>query len=226
MKKMLLLLLPIILCFSTPCIHADSHTISIINKNYDAREEIILQLLAIQKQLIVPFNDIPESYQQTGFLLVPMTPEYVLSLLENKQGQIICCYLGQVLVGYIILTEASEFKELYQNPAAGEFEMVADLPNLDAWLLDNDVGYIEQIGVKPGCSRQGIGTQLIEASKQVKPHGLISDVFIYPIVNNPSLHFFSNQGFDSPGILYQFPTANANFPYEHCTQVFFWNGSS
>ncbi len=218
------LLLTIVFCFSTSCIHAVNSWISIVNKNDVSKEEIISQLLAIQKSLIVPVNNIPEAYQQTGFLLVPMTSEYILSLLENKEGQIICSYMDQTLVGYVILTEASEFKELYQDPIAGHFEMVVDLPNLNDWLSDNDVGYIEQIGVKFGYSRLGIGTQLIEAGKQLWPHGLISDVFIYPIVNGPSLHFFSSQGFKSPGILYQFPTANANFPYEHRTQVFFWNG--
>lgn len=226
MKMILVLLLQVIFCFSSPCIIADSRSISIIDKNHDSKEEIISQLLAIQKSLIVPVNDIPESYQQTGFLLVPMTPEYILSLLKNKEGRIICCYSDLVLVGYIILTEASEFKELYQDPIAGHFENIMEAQNLNAWLSDKDVGYIEQIGIKLGYSRQGIGTQLIEAGKQLKPHGLISDVFIYPIVNTPSLHFFSSQGFKSPGILYQFPTANANFPYEHRTQVFFWNGNN
>jgi ribosomal protein S18 acetylase RimI-like enzyme len=224
MKITLRFLLTIVFCYSTLCIYADNQWISIINKNNDSKEEIISQLLAIQKSLIVPVNNIPEAYQQTGFLLVPMTQEYILSLLENKEGQIICSFMDQALVGYVILTEASEFKELYQDPVAGYFEMIVDSPNLNVWLSDNDVGYIEQIGVKFGYSRLGIGTQLIEAGKQIKPHGLISDVFIYPIVNTPSLHFFSSQGFKSPGVLYQFPKANANFPYEHRTQVFFWNG--
>jgi hypothetical protein len=72
----------------------------------------------------------------------------------------------------------------------------------------------------------GIGSQLIQLSKAIKPHGLISDVFIYPVKNHPSLNFFFSQGFISPGILYQYPGANANFPYEHRTQVFFWHESS
>lgn len=80
MKIILRLLLSIIFCFSTPYIYAGSQWISIINKNHDFKEEIISQVLAIQKSLIVPVNDIPEAYQQTGFLLVPMAPEYILSL--------------------------------------------------------------------------------------------------------------------------------------------------
>lgn len=213
------LVLTAVLCFFASVIEA-AQWMRVIDKNHELKKEVIADVLAIQKSLIVPVNDIPEIAQANGFLLVPMTPEYVLSLLENKEGQIIGAYIDQTLVGYIILTEASEFQELYQDPAAGRFEMTADLPHLNNWLLDKEVGYIEQIGVKPGYSRLKVGTHLIEAGKNLRPHGLISDVFIYPIVNKASLLFFSSQGFTSPGILYQYPTANANFPYEHRTQVF------
>lgn len=144
MKMTLRFVLTLVFFFSTSCIYAANQWISIIDKNHDSKEEVISQLLAIQKSLIVPVNDIPEAYQQTGFLLVPMTPEYILSLLEDKEGQIICSYMDLALVGYVILTEASEFKELYQDPVAGHFEMVIDIPNLNLWLSDNHVGYIEQ----------------------------------------------------------------------------------
>jgi ribosomal protein S18 acetylase RimI-like enzyme len=153
-----------------------------------------------------------------------MTLEYVASLLEKKEGQIVCAYLDQTLLGYIILTLASEFEELYQNMLTGRFETDMDLRILHTWLSDPAVGYIEQIGVRPGYSRMGIGSRLIQISKTIKSQGLISDVFIYPVKNTSSLCFFSNQGFTPSGILYQHPDANANFPYEHRTQVFFWYG--
>lgn len=201
-----------------------SPEIVVVDKNNDFYETVISDLLSLQKSLIVCPTDIPESFQQTGFLLVPMAPEYVASLLENKEGQIICSYLDHYLAGYIILTTASEFEDLYQDERTGKFETDIDPVELHSWLTDPKVGYIEQIGVRPGYSRMGIGSELIEISKTIKPHGLISDVLIYPIINKPSLSFFLNQGFISPGILYQFPGANVNFPYEHRTQVFFWYG--
>lgn len=199
-------------------------TFVVVDKNNTSYEKTILDLLSLQKSLIVCPTAIPEQNLQTGFLLVPMSPQYVESLLKNKDGQIVCAYLDQDLVGYIILTVATEFEELYQNPLTGKFETEMDMSTLPQWLSDPSVGYIEQIGVKPGYSRMGIGSRLIQLSKEIKPHGLISDVFIYPVRNSPSLKFFLSQEFISPGILYQYPGANANFPYEHRTQVFFWPG--
>ncbi len=197
----------------------------VIDKNTSSYEKIVLDLLSLQKSLIVCPSEIPESFLQNGFLLVPMTPKYITSLLEKKEGRIICAYLDQTLLGYVILTVATEFEELYQNELTGRFETMIDLSTLHDWLSDPDVGYIEQIGVRPGYARIGIGSRLIQISKTIKPHGLISDVFIYPVKNNPSLGFFLSQSFISAGILYQYPGANANFSYEHRTQVFFWYGS-
>ncbi len=202
-----------------------SPTILVVDKNNSSYDKIILDLLSLQKSLIVCPSQIPEPFIQTGFLLVPMTPEYVASLLEKKEGQIICIYLDHTLLGYIILTVATEFEDLYQDALTGRFETTLKPSNLHSWLSDPAVGYIEQIAVRPGYSRMGIGSHLIQIGKTIKPHGLISDVFIYPVKNNPSLNFFLSQDFTSPGILYQYPGANANFPYEHRTQVFFWNGS-
>jgi ribosomal protein S18 acetylase RimI-like enzyme len=202
-----------------------SPTILVVDKNNSSYDKIISDLLSLQKSLIVSPSQIPESFIQTGFLLVPMTPQYVASLIEKKEGQIICIYLDQTLLGYIILTIATEFEELYQDAITGRFETTLNPSNVHDWLSDPAVGYIEQIAVRPGYSRMGIGSHLIQIGKTIKPHGLISDVFIYPVKNNPSLSFFFSQNFTSPGILYQYPGANANFPYEHRTQVFFWYGS-
>jgi Acetyltransferase (GNAT) family. len=202
-----------------------SPTILIVDKNNSSYDKIISDLLSLQKSLIISPSQIPESFIQSGFLLVPMTPQYVTSLIEKKEGQIICIYLDQKLLGYIILTIATEFEELYQDAITGRFETTLNLSNVHDWLSDLAVGYIEQIAVRPSYSRMGIGSRLIQISKTIKPHGLISDVFIYPVKNNPSLSFFFSKNFTSPGILYQHPGANANFPYEHRTQVFFWYGS-
>lgn len=199
-------------------------TILVVDKNSISYDNIISDLLTLQESLVYDARDIPETILQTGFLLVPMTPEYVVSLLIQKEGQIICAYLDQSLLGYMILTHASEFEELYQDIHTGKFETTIKLSDLRLWLSDPAVGYIEQIGIKPGYFRKGIGSRLIQACKTLKPHGLVSDVFVYPVQNRPSLHFFSRQGFFSSGVLYQSPGANINFPYDHRTQVFFWYG--
>lgn len=228
MNKYLLLLISFFYLMTASANEASqdfSPTILVVDKNNASYDRIILDLLSLQKSLIVCPSQIPEPLIQTGFLLVPMTPEYVTSLLEKKEGQIICIYQDQTLLGYIILTIATEFEELYQDTLTGRFETTLNLSNVHEWLSDPAVGYIEQIAVRPGYSRKGIGSRLIQIGKTIKPHGLISDVFIYPVKNNPSLSFFFSQNFTSPGILYQYPGANANFPYEHRTQVFFWQRS-
>lgn len=229
MRRLYFLLFSLFYFTTAPALQSNlalSSTIVVIDKNYQASDKIIFDLLSLQKALIVCPSEIPESFKKTGFLLVPMTPEYVNSLLEKKEGKIICAYAEQTLIGYIILTLATEFEELYQDALNGHFDTDLNQSTLHAWLSDSAVGYIEQIGVKPGYARMGIGSELIEISKILKPHGLISDVFIYPVKNDASLGFFFSQDFISPGILYQYPGANGNFPYEHKTQVFFWNGSS
>lgn len=228
MKKFFLLLVSLFYIhtvFSTQNSQEFFPSILVVDKHSTSHDQCITDLLSLQKSLIVNPLDIPETFQQTGFLLVPMTKEYVASLLEKKEAQIVCIYSDQTLLGYIILTVATEFEDLYQNPSTGRFETAIDLKELQTWLLDPLVGYIEQIAIRPGFSRMGLGTLLIEMSKTLKTHGLISDVFIYPVKNTPSLNFFFNQSFRSPGILYQYPGANVNFPYEHRTQVFFWHGN-
>ncbi len=199
-------------------------TIVSIDKNSPSRNAVIRDLLALQKSLIISIQEpIPEDRAKTGFLLVPMTMEYISDLLEHKHGCIVCAYKDQILVGYALLTDPSNFKELYQDEHIGRFETSIDEAFLNVWLGEKGVGYIEQIAVKPGYSRMGIGSRLMSESKKLKAEGLIADVFIYPVKNESSLSFFSHQGFMPSGILYQYPTANANFRHEHRTQVFFWN---
>ena len=198
--------------------------IHVIDKNSRSKNETIDELLLLQKSLIVPAkNPIPEKFAKTGFLLIPMTSEFVLHLLDQKDGRIVCAYLDKRLVGYILLIDTSEFKELYQDANVGRFAPSIDWIAMNSWLDDRAVGYIEQIAVKPGYSRMGIGSKLITKSKEIKPNGLIADVFIQPVKNQSSVLFFSSQDFFPFGILFQYPIAHVYFPYAHQTQVFFWN---
>jgi len=209
----------IILC----CFNLIYGQIVTIDKNSTSKNEVIHDLLALQKSLIIPSQKpIPKERAKTGFLIVSMKPEFVEHLLEKKDGCIICDYRDHTLVGYILLTDTTEFKELYQDAAIGRFETSLDLNSFETWASQPTVGYIEQIAVEPNYSRTGIGHGLMEVAKALRPDGLIADVFIYPVMNEPSLKFFSRQGFTKPGILHQTSAANSNFPYEHRTQAFIW----
>lgn len=201
-----------------------SQTVSIIvvDQYTPVKNEVINELLALQQSLVIPVQiPIPEHNVQNGYLLIQMTPEYVNNLLEQKHGTIVAAYQEQSLVGYILLIDISEFKELYEDPAIGHIETTIDRVTLESLLSQPHIGYIEQIGVKSNCSRKGIGTKLIDASKKLKPNGLVADIFLEPLKNEASLQFFKSQGFEKTGILHQHP--RKDFPYEHQTQVFFWN---
>lgn len=215
-----------IFCFSSSYAQqieqCENTTIIITDKSSPSKSEVIKNLLDLQRSLIIQVGKpVPEEYAKNGFLLIQMPPEYVENLLEQKDGLIVGAYQGQTLVGYILLIDISEFKELYQEESIGCIETSIDLEMLETLLSRSTVGYIEQIAVKRGYSKTGIGTQLINASKKLKPDGLVADVFIDPLTNDASLHFFSRLGFEKSGILHQNPTVN--FPYAHRTQVFFWN---
>ena len=121
------------------------------------------------------------------------------------------------LIGYV----SADFNPPYLS----YFHMLSIFANVSNTLnLSRDVlSYIEQIAVKPGYSRMGIGSKLITKSKEIKPNGLIADVFIQPVKNQSSVLFFSSQDFFPFGILFQYPIAHVYFPYAHQTQVFFWN---
>lgn len=159
--------------------------------------------------------------QKNGFLLIRMTPDYVNTLLEEKGGQIVGAYLNHSLVGYIILTDISEFLELYHEESYGYIETTMDLNSLEKKFEELRFGYIEQIAVGLEHTRSGIGKQLMNACKQMRPDGLVADVFIFPIANTASLEFFQRVGFVKFGVLHQYP--RVNFPYAHRTQTFLWN---
>ncbi len=194
-----------------------SVSITVIDQHSLFKSQVIDELLTLQRSLIIPPQiPIPEENAKNGYLLVQMAPEYVHHLLDKKQGIIVGAYQDHNLVGYVLLTDISEFKELYEGGKLGSIETSIDLS-----ILREQVGYIEQIAVKPGYSRRGIGRELMRVCQQIKPEGLVADVFLSPLKNTASLQFFSRLGFEQAGILHQH--ARDNFPYSHRTQIFFWN---
>jgi ribosomal protein S18 acetylase RimI-like enzyme len=230
MKKILSPLLAVFLCTVgslfismqssiLPIEQSRSFSIEVFNQYSPLKHEVIDELLSLQWSLIIPLQlPIPEENAKNGFLLIPMTPQYVHGLLDQKQGLIVCAYAGESLVGYVLLVDISEFKELYEDGNLGYIETTRDLERLKMAFSQSNIGYIEQIGVRAGYTRMGIGTELINACKKIKPGGLVADVFLEPLKNEASLQFFSRQGFEKSGTLYQFP--RESFPHAHRTQVF------
>lgn len=207
----------LILLMITGRIHSDLN-IEIIDKHHPSIHRIVTDVLAIESSLVVPLDKTATGEKHNnGFLLIQMTREYLYGLLEQNLAVIVGAFQNDTLVGYLILDKISEFQVLYQDDSTG---------NLDSPLLDEviskspQIGYIEQIGIKPGFARLGIGSKLIAASKQIKPQGLIADVFLSPVTHESSLHFFTRQGFVTSGTLHQAP--RKDFPYPHRTQVLLW----
>lgn len=196
-------------------------SINVVDRHSALKNEVIDDFLALQESLVIPLQTpVLEESAKNGHLLIQLTGAYINQLLEEKNGLIICAYLEQTLVGYIVITDISGFKELYEE-STGFVEPVVDLSVMEKILLQTDIGYIEQIGVKPGYSRRGIGARMIQISKKLKSNGLIADIFLEPVKNEASLQFFFRQGFEKSGILYQYP--RHNFPYTHRTQIVAWN---
>lgn len=192
--------------------------IMLIDKASPLKEVAIEDVLFLQKSLLVdPLLPIPEPNQKTGFLLMPMTPSFILSLLEEKEGMIIGAYQNENLVGYVLLTHADEFKTLYESQMA---DTLLDPDLFEEDLLQNASGYIEQIAIKPGYSRKGIGTLLINTCKKLKPDGLVSDVCMAPIQNEPTLRFLLEQGFTPLGTIYREPVDE--FPFARQNQALIW----
>ena len=193
-----------------------------IDKDSPLLERTIKEILDIQYSLIIdPFDQpLPENFENDGFILVKMTPDYVRSLITESNASIIAAYEGINMVGYILLTEIDEFYDLYSYPDIGMLELPFPKKNLESFLNEKKVMYIEQISIKPGFSKRGIGTLLVNECKRQSPYGLVADVFIEPITNRPSLAFFSQKGFQKIGILHQEPR---NGFFRHKTQVFFWS---
>lgn len=184
-------------------------------------DTVIAEVLLLQGTLIIdPHNEnIPPEFQENGFLLIKMKDEYARNLLTAKQGKIIGAYSSGVLIGYVLLTEIDEFMSLYHDLAIGNFDCTMSLEEFEDYFAHRQVGYIEQIAVRRGCAKRGVGAAMLKAAQELTPDGLVADVFIDPIVNSASLAFFSKSGFADIGILHQ--NAKPGF-FAHQTRVFFW----
>ncbi len=231
MKKTIVYLLTLYLTFSgyaftipvdcSQYVQDEAVLITQVDKNSLLKEMVINQVLSLQHSLVIDVQQpLSKEKQKHGFLLIQTTPDYVRNLLEEKEGMIVAAYQAQSLVGYVILVAISEFKELYRHKSIGYLETECHVTAFNEILSKNGVGYIEQIAVKCEYAKKGIGRQLVNVCKELRPNGLVADVFVTPVTNTASLQFFSLLGFKAFGILHQRPTVK--FPAAHQTQVFLW----
>lgn len=199
----------------------ESIAIKIIDSTTENKDEVIKEILSLQGALLAnPYADyLPETCETNGFILIKMTQEYVRDLLDKKHARIICANSSMQLLGYLILTDISEFMDLYHDSTIGFFESLMSVGRFEYYFLSQSVGYIEQIAVKAGFSKMGIGKALVESCKDLIRTGLVTDVFIQPHINKASLAFFAKQEFVEIGTLHQ--EAKADFP-AHQTRVLFW----
>jgi ribosomal protein S18 acetylase RimI-like enzyme len=202
------------------CVYGSAQDISItiIDKDSPAKEHIIEKALELQESLLFPLgNPVPEENVKNGYLLIPTASQDLVHALNHLHAALIVAYYGDSLVGYAYLNDISAFTELYEHEGVGRIESTL----IEAFITKDNIGYIEQMAVKPGLARMGIGKSLITTCKKIRPNGLIADVFLEPVTTEAALHFFTKQGFEKIGILHQQP--RKDFPYAHRTQIFCWN---
>lgn len=197
-------------------------SVVVVDNNHPSKDRILAEVLELERSLVVPLDSkCPVEQMQNGCLLIQMTPEYIHNLLQQKKGRVFAAFQNETLVGYAVLDEISEFTTLFKDEQIGRVESSLDANALGELFSRPKIGYIEQIAVRSDCARMGVGSQLIRAIKEYKSDGLIVDVFIFPVVNEPSLHFFASHGFKQKGILHQAP--RDDFPYPHRTQILLWD---
>ena len=184
-------------------------TFQVINKDAEQIEEIITEILEIQKSLLLPLeiSEIP-LYLQTGFLTIQMTHQYLLDFIQT--GKFLIAVHQNQIVAYLLLDQM----EKYLNWAdSNQFNSGVDLRSFQ------NIQYIDQIGVVPEFARQRIGTALIEQAKRLSPDGLLTDILSSPHCNHASLCFFAANGFLHIGTMQIKKTAKYQ---KHATSVMLW----
>ena len=172
--------------------------------NPASKEDLIRELLTLRQPLVVDFSEkeLPDLASFYGFLFPPTTLDRVKLFFEKYEGKIITAYLDEELVGFLALTDASVFTELYHEPNYGSFDCTENLDTLEQDFLTKRIGYVTEIAVKTGYCKKGIGTSLLNAAKRLMPQGLVADIYLYPFANNASLSFFAKKKFREIGTLY------------------------
>lgn len=184
----------VLFCLSCNLLAAFSlHTTS---KESADKLEVIEALLDIQKSWQVNIRaQEPEEKLQDGFLFVKMTTEELLHLIDEKGVEILWIEDDHGLAAYLILTDISEFFDLYKNSEIRTFRFDGDELELV------NLRYIEQIAVRRDACKQGFASHLLDEAKRVSPNGLIAAVLSEPFRNKASSSLFLKNGFHTIGFL-------------------------
>lgn len=195
-------------------------TLHITDKHSPDKEAVIADLLSLQQTWQIDIREKqPLQLAQNGFLFVRMKPEFIRDLIDNKNATIIWASCDETFAGYLILTEITEFFDLYRDSPIRTFDCLMPQGLFEKYLMANNVKYIEQIAVNRSLTHAGIGTALMNEAKGLSPKGLVAAVITQPIRNQASLEFFAGHTFAVMGHLncvecLEWPA--------YQTRVFFW----
>ncbi len=200
------------------------YTIDITDKHSSDKEEVISNLLLLQHDWQIDIRAYSSQNDTgNGFLFVRMQPEFIHHLVEHKNAIIISASTDKELVGYIILTDITEFFDLYMHTPIRTFECLVNQSVFEKYLDEHTVRYVEQIAVKRDQAHKGIGTNLLNKAKSMSPSGIVAAVLTKPVPNSASLDFFTKNQFIDMGTLncMECPEWPA-----YQTQVLFWSSNA
>ncbi len=189
-----------LILFSALCSLLSGYTLHRTTIDSLDKQHVIEQVLEIQKSWKVDLRKIPskESFE-SGFLFVSMKDEELIALLETKDAEILWIDDEDKLAGYLILTQISEFFDLYKGSMIRSFSFTGDLDSFEQNL--QMMRYVEQIAVRKECSGKGYGSLLLANAKDISPNGLIAAILTKPFPNNASKALFLKNDFKCVGTL-------------------------
>jgi GNAT superfamily N-acetyltransferase len=188
------------------------YTIHSVDASHPRIGEIIEEILALQKTLLInklPIEEIKKEDIEKGFLVGESTFDSVLKSLKGHNGELILvCSTddsgADILAGYAVLTEMSDFRAAIPSEEFGVFSPTIATEAWESILESRTMHYIHQIAVHSEMRTKGIGSVLLEACKARSPHGVAADILFWPepFNNMASYMLFLKRGFTDIGTLF------------------------
>jgi len=178
-------------------------------KKEDKINEIINQIMELQKSLLLPEN--PTEAQRTQGFLDPKDRVKDVDLAKwrgtDKNFRIYAACMEILnqkelqLVGYAIVISPKEFRELLSESETESRPPPKPPQNRKEWekFLNNKkkVNYIRELGIHTNFRGKGIGRILVNECKKENQAGLVVD--IHDDINNNQLNSTSNRLFEKTG---------------------------
>jgi ribosomal protein S18 acetylase RimI-like enzyme len=144
------------------------------------------EVLDLQRRCLIGVVERPS---ESGFLVTSMTRPELDSLIESG-AKVFAATSGSALIAYLLLCPPKYVDGMapHFSPLSGEGESAFA-----------DLDYLFQVVVDPAHRRAGIATRLVRAAQTAAKRGLLADVLLTPIRNEPSLSFFVQVGFGRLG---------------------------